>query len=394
MPGDCAGRGGTIAWPQTQAQPGALRLHDVGTSWSDLSTGSGTYDWTKLEAWLDVIAQHRPLAVIQVFSWVPCWDAPSCEAPHVAPTGTNAPPKDLTSTGSKAFNDFVTQFVQHCSPAGNCAGECPTGKVCASTNLIRFYEMWNEWNTTVRWSGTMNQMYEMLAPAVKIIRANVTNAVILTPSTTSGNTTTFQSWLNLETTNGRISDRVVWHEYLNDDTPEDMWAKYGSVYVSTQAALPAWKNVPWADTETNFDVNTYACPSKYSANDCTGQVVRWQLLHSSNGALNLNWYRWNQTIGSNPKSENAYYYMMQYLTGGRFGGPCTSNGSSTPTWTCNFTKSDGVTAAMWVWTPNESGTSFSVPKGFVDYMDLSGAKNTVNSGQSITIGPMPIMLEQ
>jgi hypothetical protein len=312
----------------------------------------------------------------------------------VAPTGTNIPPNDLKTTGSPSFNNFVTEFVQHCSAAGNCAGNCPPGRICASTNLIRYYEMWNEWNTTVRWTGTTTQLYQMLAPAVQIIRANVANAVILTPSTTSGNVAQFKAWLNLETTNGRLSDRVVWHEYLFDHSPEEEWTQFGAVYVSTQASLTAWKNVPWADTETNFDVNTYACPTTFSANDCTGQIVRWQLLHSSNGALNLNWFKWNETIGSNPQYQTAYYYMMQYLVGGKFGGPCTSTGGSTPTWTCTFTKSDGVTAALWVWTPNEGGTNFTVPSGYIDYVDLTGAKTGLKGGQSITIGPMPIMLEQ
>jgi hypothetical protein len=389
---NCGGPGGTVVWPETQLQPEFLRLHDAGTSWSDSSTGPGTYDWTTLDNWLDVIAKHRPVDVIEVFSWVPCWDAPTCEGRKVAPTGTDSPPNDLTTTGSPSFNDFVTQFVQHCSPAGNCTGNCPPGKACAATNLIRYYEMWNEWNTPVRWTGSIGQLYQMLAPSVPIIRANVKNSVILTPSTTSGNVADFQAWLNLETANGPISDWVVWHNYLWGNTPEDEWTLDAAIYLSIQVSLPAWKNTPWADTETNFTVETYKCPATFSADDCTGQIVRWQLLHASNGAMTLNWYKWKQTLVANSQYETAYHYMMQYLLGGKFGGPCAP--SAGKIWTCNFTESDGVTAALWVWTPNEAGTSFTAPSGYVDYLDLTGAKTTVNDGQSITIGPMPIMLEQ
>jgi hypothetical protein len=392
---NCGGPGGTIVWPQTQAQPKFLRLHDAGTSWSELSTGSGAYGWAKLDNWLDVIAKQQPLRVIEVFSWVPCWDAPTCEGLTVAPTGTNTPPYDLTTTGSRAFNDFVTQFVLHCSPAGNCVGNCPPGKACASTNLIRYYEMWNEWNTHIRWTGTINQLYQMLAPAVPIIRANVKNAFILTPSTTSGDVEDFQAWLNLETANGRLSDAVDWHDYLSGNTPEEEWSQHGAIYLSNMISLPAWKNTPWADTETNFDTQTYACPPTFGAQDCAGQIVRWQLLHASNGAANLNWYKWNQTIEKNSQSQTAYLYMMQYLLGGKFGGPCTfTAGGSATTWTCNFTESGGAKAALWVWTPSESGTSFVVPSGFVDYLDLTGAKTIVAAGSAITIGPMPIMLEK
>jgi hypothetical protein len=389
---NCGGPRDTLVWPQAQAQPGMLRLHDVGTSWSDLSTGRGTYNWTQLDTWLDIIAEHRPIGVIQVFSWVPCWEASPCEAPGVAPTGTHVPPDDLTESGSPSFNDFVRKFVQHCSPAGNCAGDCPPDEICAKTNLIKYYEMWNEWDTEMRWTGTVDQLYDMLAPATDIIRENATDAVILTPSTTRGRIKFFEAWLNAESTNGRISDWVVWHDYLWDTTPEDEWNQYGTLYLSTLRSLPGWKKVPWADTETNYNVDTFACPRKFSAAECTGQIVRWQLIHSSNGASNLNWYKWNETIGSNAQYETTYYYMMQYLMGGTFGGPCTTSGS-TQTWTCNFTKSDGV-AALWVWAPVEAETNFNVPSGYSDYLDMSGVKTTIHAGQSITIGPIPIMLEK
>lgn len=389
--GNCGGRGGTLVWPSTQT-PGSLRLHDASTSWSDLSTGPGAYDWTRLDNWLDMIAQHRPLPVIEVFSWVPCWDANTCEAPTVAPTGTNTPPLDLTANGSRAFTEFVTQFVQHCSAAGNCVGNCPAGKTCASANLIRFYEMWNEWNTNVRWAGTAAQLYQMIAPAVPIIRANVANAVILTPSTTSGNADVFTSWLNLEAANGRLSDWVDWHDYLSGNTPEDEWAQHSSIYLSNQVSLAAWKNIPWADTETSFDTQTYACPPKFNAEDCAGQIVRWHLLHASNGAKNINWYKWNQTIGSSSKYQTTYHWMMQYLTGGKFVGPCASNGGTTPTWTCSFTQTGGK-ASLWIWTPSEKGTSYVVPSGYADYLDLTGAKTPVYRGQSLPVNTIPILLE-
>lgn len=395
-PSDCGGPHGSIIWPQSTAQPEFLRLHDVSTSWSDMSTGPGAYDWTALDTWLDVIAQHQPVNVIEVFSWVPCWDAPTCEAPGIAPTGTNSLPLDFSkANGSTAFNDFVTQFTQHCSTNGNCAGNCPPDTTCKSTNLIRYYELWNEWNTTVRWSGTINELYEMLAPAVPIIRANVKNAVILTPSTTSGNNPVFLSWLNLETTNGRLSDWVVWHDYLKGRTPEAEWSMFSSLYLSNLVSLSAWKSYPWADTETNFNVDTFACPDIFNAEDCTGQVVRWQLINSSNGAQSLNWYKWMETIEANSQYKTAYNSMAQFLMGGKFAGPCaaTGSGASAP-WTCSFTESSGV-KALWVWTTSEAGASYTVPTGYVDYLDLTGgAKTTIDAGQAIPITTIPIILEQ
>ena len=123
-------------------------------------------------------------------------------------------------------------------------------------------------------------------------------------------------------------------------------------------------------------------------------IVRWQLLHASNGAVSVDWYKWNESIGLNSQYETAYYYMMQYLVGGKFAAPCSfTPGGGSSTWTCNFTEAKGTTA-LWVWTPNEAGTTFTVPSGYIDYVDLSGNSTPVTAGSSITIGVLPIMLEQ
>jgi hypothetical protein len=286
-------------------------------------------------------------------------------------------------------------------------------------DFIKYYEMWNEWDLQFHWTGTMTQVYQMVAPAVSIIRANVPNAVILMPSTTPdsdtglGYLTDFQNWLTYEDAHPpHISDWVDWHVYLTTsattiNSPEDQWSKYNANYLSAQSLFPNWINAPWADTETNFDGApppglNYTCPTSsapnppttFSAEDCAGQIVRWQLLHDSNGAAGVFWYKWNETIGLNSQYEKAYYYMMQYLLGGKFPSPCSftaSGGSST--WTCNFTEASNKTA-LWVWTPNESGASFTVPSGYVDYLDLNGVPTNVTAGQQITIGPQPFLLEQ
>jgi hypothetical protein len=375
-----------------------LRIHDSGMYWSLLNPSAGTYYWPVLDKWLDMIAQHEPVSVIQVFTWTPCWDSTqgTCGIDPTAPTGTNGPPNDLVATGSPSFNAFVTAFVQHCSPNGNCVA-----------NLIKYFEMWNEWDLQFHWTGSMTQVYQMVAPAVTIIRANVPKAVIMTPSATPDSDTglgyqaDFQNWLNLENTNGRISDWISWHLYLSatsstTTTPELQWAKYAQNYLNIQNSTAGWGTTPWADTETNFDSNNlgYACPlSEFTADDCAGQIVRWQLLHLSNGAASLDWYKWNQTIGLVPQYETAYALMMQYMIGGKFSGPCSAvTSGGIQTWTCDFTEANG-TKALFVWTPTAAGTAYAIPSGYVDYRDFAGNTASVTGGQQVTIGVVPLMLE-
>jgi hypothetical protein len=409
---DCEGSGqGFIVWPTTQAQPGLLRLHDAGTQWANMDKGGGQYDFTELDQWLDLIAAHQPIEVAQVFTWVPCWAAPApCTAPPTAPSGTSTPPTDLTPSGSQAFNNFVTAFVNHCSPAGNCVN-----------TLIRYYEMWNEWDIAYHWTGTMQQVFQMVAPASTIIRTNVPNAVILMPSTTpdsdsgAGYMADLQNWLTMEDTNlingKHMSDWINWHVYLTKNansatqtaTPEDQWNNYNANFLTVQSLNSNWKNAPWVNSETNFNGApppglNYQCPSaQFNADDCTGQIVRWQLLHDSNGSAGVYWYKWNETIGANPQYETAYYYMMQYLAGGQFAGPCTSPQSDS-IWTCSFTEApiggNAGKQALWVWTSNSASANFTVPSGYVDYLDLTGTSTPATAGSTIQIGPMPIMLEQ
>jgi hypothetical protein len=399
---DCEGASlDSVVWPTTKAQPGLLRLHDAGTHWASIDQGNGVYNWIVLDQWLDLIAEHQPVKVIQTFAWVPCYlvGPTQCSAPPTAPSGTNVPPGDLTASGSPAFNAFVTAFVQHCSLKGNCV-----------KNLIRGWEMWNEWDINFHWTGTMAQVYQMIAPAVAIIRANVPNAIILTPSATPDSDTglgyqaDFQNWLNYENEHGRISDWVDWHVYLTltattTNIPEVQWAKYNVNYLAIQASTAGWETTPWMDTETNFNGApppglNYTCPTtQYTAKDCTGQIVRWQLLHASNGARAVSWYKWKPTVGLESQFDNAYYSMMQYLAGGHFPSPCSAAETPwAPTWTCNFTESSGTTA-LWVWTTSESGTNYTVPSGYTDYRDLTGGTTKVTAGQTIPITVEPIMLE-
>jgi hypothetical protein len=260
--------------------------------------------------------------------------------------------------------------------------------------------MWNEWDTSRHWTGNMAQLYEMVAPAVSIIRQNVPNAFILTPSVTGGGQAELQNWLNYENANGRISDWVAWHSYLISNSlpisPEDKWSGSNANFLSIQTSTAGWAKAPWANTETNFDDTDYLCSAtQYTLDDCTGQVVRWQILHDSNGASDLSWFKWNETIGLVPQYETAYYNMMQYTIGGHYAGAASfTAGGGASTWTAPFVTASGGNA-LWVWTPNESGTiTFTVPSGYADYRDLSGNKTSVTAGQAITIGPEPFFLEQ
>ena len=402
--GSCPGE----SWPNSIAQPGTLRLWDAGVDWNDVETSVGQYNFSTLDGWLDTIAAQNkasvwavPVNVIYTFGFVACVEASSTSGE--TPKGCIYPPNDFSNSlaGSQSFNNFATALVQHCSPAGNCVKD-----------LIKNYEMWNEPNNSTFWHDTSAtgelEIYRMVYPAVKIIRDNVPNAVIMTMASTVDNQYTAQ-WLQYENqyppaAGGTLSDEVVWHQYLNVSTsevaPDDPsnLSRFSGM-LSAIRAVPGWASKPWRITETGFQAYFPPYNCTFNTNDCIGQMVRWQLLVLSNNASGMDWYSWNKNIGSQSNYATAWSYMMKNLLGGTFNSPCSS--SDGVTWTCGFKETSGKTA-QWVWSTNSSGgSSYKVPSGYSNAISFDvntpsspSTSTPVSAGQSINVSTMPSLLEQ
>jgi hypothetical protein len=403
-------------------EPGLLRLWDSQVQWSDINpVQNGAYIWTTLNQYLYAIASDPTSpAVIYTFGDVPCWDvAGSC-------TGSGTLPKDIGTgacgKGSCAFDSFVTALMNHCAPKTT---QFPNG-VCVK-NVIRYFEMWNEFDNHNFWTGTVTQLYNMAASAAKVIATNglqpPNQPIILTPSVTETGESSMLSWVQTEAANTIISNYYNFHAYLNTSSPESIWLNYvqqnlspsghGLLYPNYNGPSP-WKPLPWLVSETNFDpqingqgqLTGYSCVGFTSA-DCIGQMVRWQVLLNANGwsapsgtvgASNVSWYWWKATIGdvgSGTQYATPYSYMQQYLNGGSFPQSCAISGSSSAaTITCLFNEQGG-TAAEWVWTNTESGLNYTVPSGYVDYRTITASgKTCVTANQLITITVEPILLEK
>lgn len=361
------------AWPTTIAQPGMLRLWDSQVQWHMLNTAPGVYDWRTLDKYLDSIAAHQPRDTMYTFGYTPCWDTKGeCQRGW----GSTYPPSDLNASGSASFNAFVSALVGHCSQAHHCVKD-----------LIKYWEMWNEANTPNYWHGTVEQLYDLMAPAIPLIRANLPGASILTPPANRGDTDWMKAWMNLENSKGRLSDIFSFHLYLQDKTPETRFEIVRDV-VEVKDSMRGWADKPWMNSETNFDAATFSCSRNYDADDCAGQIVRWHLLHLSFGARQLSWYFFNTTIGHNPEFSNVYHTMMEWLVGGRFAGVCSADASVI---TCPFLEANGR-AAMFAW--NFRGESSYTPdQRYTTYKTLDGTESAISRNQQIRIGIKPVMLE-
>ena len=226
-----------------------------------------------------------------------------------------------------------------------------------------------------------------MAPGVATIRSKVPGALILTPPADRGDTDWMRDWLAQENKSGRLSDIYSFHLYLQKIKPEPRFETIQRM-VNLKNGTTGWSNTPWMNSETNFDAATFACDSRYTSDDCLGQMVRWHLLHFAYGAHNLSWFYFNTTIGHNPDYSGAYHQMMEWLVGGHFTAACSASGN---VYVCPFIQANGH-YAIFVW--NLSGDSSYTPAAqYRDFKDLRGGTNTISSGKLVTIGVKPIMLE-
>src|SRR5712692_2241997 len=86
-------------WPTVPI--GTLRLWDSSVSWAEINTANGTYDFSKLDAWLDKAAANGIPDVLYTFGHTPAFASsnPSDLSCSLGP-GQCDPPSDLNADGS------------------------------------------------------------------------------------------------------------------------------------------------------------------------------------------------------------------------------------------------------------------------------------------------------
>ncbi len=365
-------------WPEVPV--GTLRLWDSNTPWNMLNPSSGTYSWTYLDENIK-LAQENNAQIIYTFGRTPTWAI----AGGAACNGGYAPNGCANAPVLADWDAYVTAIVDHVGPG-----------------VIKYWELWNEANLTLYWTGTNAELVQMAADARKIIKAVDPNAVILSPSETdnysAGMTCTGGSnncgsvWLQawLQAGGAAYIDGVAFHAYPQmNETPEQVVSQ-----VAYQRAVMSANGVgslPLLDTESSWGENS----DLPAAADQVAFLARHLILEQSSGVATSVWYAydggdwgplWTKTSGLNEAGE-AYGQVALWLTGATLATPCAASGT---TYTCAYTRSSGYTAlAVW----NTSGdATFSVPSGYTQYRDLAGDLIVI-SGGTVPISTAPILLE-
>jgi hypothetical protein len=413
---------------------GGIRFWDSGVSWGETNSAAGTCDFSHLDSFMQE-AQSNNVDVLYNLGRTPTWASSQ-------PTNTNcsysssseggpgqcAPPSDLNSDGSGPDAIWIGWV---------------TSVVTRYKGQIKFYEIWNEWNISLFWIGTPQQLVRMTQDARCVIEGPPVGATC-NPNSTFPNGTGIdpsakistpapvgaQTVLNAVQTNmsnffgtqvngegpAGFVDIVGFHCYVSTQTPGDYPVPEDvlTVISDLEPVLPNYnlQSAPLFCTEGSWGqapVENFLDPDLQQA-----FLARYFLLQNWQNISRVYWYAWDATEsdmgalwspGDPTQAATAYAEVYKWITGNTPTG--CSIVSGTTQYECGYTNGNGY-LALAVWDSNVSGngtpggsscytagtptcSTFTIPSGYTMYRDLYGNETPVSG--SIGISAKPILLE-
>jgi hypothetical protein len=370
-----------------------LRFWDV-AYWAMLEPSKGHFDWTKMDGTIRTATSNGVEDFIFTFGNVPQW---ASTIPSDPCTGEG--PGSCAAPDMQAFDDFATQLVQ---------------RYCGS---VRFYETWNEPNLTEFWDGNNAELVTVAKHLYQIAKdpANCgctdgvckprggpnPNAVLL-PSISSldqGNLRWLGSFLSTPGPNYPYADIASFHGYGNGSNPENIAAQVQLLrQVLTKdglANLQLWNTeASWGEEISQVDQNQ------------ASWLMRYHTVQAAVGVSRFVWYAYDNCdwgtlwsispCGNTRATPNvqtppglAYSVIEAWLVGANL---ARCDQYQNGLWVCAL-KRTGDYEAWMVWSSTGTNISVPVPKslGLTVYRDWQN--NVNNLPTQITVGQMPVLLE-
>ena len=359
-----------IAWPA--AAFGTWRLWDAGVSWADLQPTADAWNPARLDTLLALAERHQ-VEVVLPLARTPAWAALRPAEPAAFAPGNASPPRDLADWGR-----FVQRVVQH------------------TRGRVRAYELWNEANVPMFWSGDMATLVAMARLLREAVARHDPGALVVAPSGAG----------LLDRRRGFVADFVAaggarhvdvlnFHLYTGPHAPEVMLQPVADLVAG--ARLPLW------NTESGYWVRPG--PGQRGARHAdalepelaAAYLVRAHVLARALGVERFVAYAWDngdlpfvQDDKATPNAVGrAYTAMVKRLTGTRLlaceadrSGPCSAR----------FAGSDGREFRLAWSAGRERERRWRVPGGPVRVSTLDGTP-VADGADTVDLAPMPVVLQ-
>lgn len=351
---------------------GGLRLWDTLVTWKDIDSGNCAFNWTVLDKQLAIAAANSK-EVLYTFGKVPTWAGGGA--------GFNNPPTDI-ATGNYAFKTFVANLVLH--------------SLTSTTAKIAAYELWNEPNLPMYWTGTPAQLLEMTRDAYAIIKLLDPTAIVIGPAGNGGSAMNSFILSYYTAAGANIPQDVFsYHAYIGDGQRNAMGLATLLQNIKYKMGTFGMSKMPIWFTEGSWGQTGAYTPPLTDAEQVAYMAVQY-LLMWYNGVQRYYWYAWDNNSGWGPLWDAkagvhpvgvAFGQLYTWLVGSICGTTLTENTSGT--WTLPLTMSDG-TAAQIVWNANVHSLATTAKH----YMALDSNKVYPVTNGSVTVKPQPILLLQ
>ena len=145
-------------------------------------TARGTYNWKNMDPFVNSVPKdaNGVANIVISMGWTPGWavkDHTHCFNSNLGVVACTVPPDNMQD-----WVDFITTFVAHYNGA-------------KGTPHVKYYEIWNEANDPLFWTGTIPQLVSLAQVAYPIIKADPFSSVSTPSVIWTGGTTFLTSYL-------------------------------------------------------------------------------------------------------------------------------------------------------------------------------------------------------
>ena len=357
------------------------------------SGGRGVYNWKNMDPFVKIAPKdaNGVAQVVLSLGWTPGWAV--ADHTHCFTTTNNGVACTVPPDNLQDWVDFVTELVAHYN-----------GTTAAH---VKYYEIWNEANDPLFWTGGVPALVNMAQLAYPILKTDKYSSVA-TPSAIWNQGISFMT-AYLKAGGSNYADLMTIHGYTSatgskSQTPIPMPESSASTNAAIQVMIADFRAVadqngmlgkPMASTEGGWGVHGVSDADMQMAWIAHYEVVQAGIAVTNN-LIFQDWYLWGHsnsgtietTAGLPSKAGNAYDVVLTWLTG-QVAQPCTASGNI---WSCVVGKN------LVVWNASQSCSSgvcttapYTAPAGYTKYVDLTAASFPI-SGQ-IALGVKPFMLE-